>query len=523
MKRRDRRRLLAYEVQRLSKLGNSQRSIARSLRISRNTVGELLDEVRRRREEGETALEFELGKVRAPRPSKLDEHEDRIRGWIKDFPKLRATRLLEMLEKHGFKGGYTIVREKLRELKSEIHPASPAVAMSYAPGQRCEYDWSPYKLLDSSKVNLWNATLSWSRGRYLEASRNTKQMTILTMLRLSFESWGGVPDECLTDSMPGVVDRWELEEPVLNVRYVDFAAHYGFTALTGQRGCPKAKARAERLYRFHEENCLNGRHVHNFEEYAELVTWWCEHRAMAVPHPETGRPVAEMVDEERRFLKPLPRIPYDTRDVVVALIDRYGYAQFETNQYPVPAPVGSRVYVCADRERVEICDPRAKRLFEHERLPFGAHIRLEQPSKEKAKGRYDVDELVERIGAWDEAACDFAQKLREQRRYAGPELVEILGLQVSWSLDSIVTAMRHAHDFHCYRAATLRRILEAHHQPRSLGEQIASQAKSQIEQTMRAHPVPARDVGNYACLRNGDRRPKTREEGSDAAIEEEAV
>ena len=61
-----------------------------------------------------------------------------------------------------------------------------------------------------------------------------------------------MPLECLTDSMPGVVDRWECDEPVLNARYVDFAAYYGFAGLIAPRACPQWKAIAER-YRSRED------------------------------------------------------------------------------------------------------------------------------------------------------------------------------------------------------------------------------------------------------------------------------
>ena len=65
------RRRLAYEVVRRQQRGESERAISRTLGIHRNTVRRLLEELKARRAEGESALERE---VQAPvsRGSKLD-------------------------------------------------------------------------------------------------------------------------------------------------------------------------------------------------------------------------------------------------------------------------------------------------------------------------------------------------------------------------------------------------------------------------------------------------------------------
>ena len=113
------------------------------------------------------------------------------------------------------------------------------------------------------------------------------------------------------------------------------------------------------------------------------------------PHPETGRPIHDMLALERPHLRPLPARPYDTRDVCVRVVDRYQRVQLDTNHYPVPAAVGACVYVCADRERLEICDAKARRLVEHERLTAGAGVKL--PTKWGRRDRYDLDELTEQL------------------------------------------------------------------------------------------------------------------------------
>ncbi|MFQ5600467.1 MAG: IS21 family transposase, partial [Candidatus Krumholzibacteriia bacterium] len=455
---------------------------------------------------------------RAPKASKLDGFEDAMRRWLEQDPKLTAVRCLEKLRDQGFDGAYTIVRQRLRALRREVQPPAPtATPVETAPGQRGEFDWSPYRLAGGVKVQLFHAVLRWSRGPSLAAATNTRQTTTLRLLRTAMEELGGVPEEWLTDSMPGFVDRWELDEPILNARYVDFAAHYDFRALIGARGCAKAKAVAERRFRHHENNLLVGRRIHSFEEYARLLAWWKVEKVLKRPHPETGRPIAEMVALERAHLKPLPARPYDTRDVAVRLVDDYQRVRFDTNHYPVPAPVGSRIYVCADTERIEMCDHQARRLIEHERLPTGARIKL--PPLHAKRVRYDLDELGERVGLWGEVAAAFAAGVRRARRYPGPELVRVLQLNVNWSADDIVAAMEHAINYRCYEVGKLGRILEARFTPRRFEDVIAESTRARIHEVMKAHPVTPRPLASYETLEKGDRSGDElgEEDGGDGA------
>lgn len=503
----DRRRFLMYEILRLRQAGRSQREISRALHIARKTVKGMLAEIEERRAEGESAVEQVAGRPRVPKGSKLDAQDEKIRAWLTQYPDMTAVRCVEKLEEEEhLVCGYTIVRERLKRLREEIEPKAPAVPMETAPGQRSEFDWSKYTLAGGLTVQTWRNTLTWSRGMYLAGATNQKQTTILNMLQLSFERFGGVPHECGTDSMPGVVDRWECNLPILNARFVDFAAYCGFTAAIARRHTPTDKPFVERGFWYHERNLLNARTITSFEQYCELLEWWQREKAMRRRHPQTQRPIQEMFEEEQPYLQPLPAKPYDTRDVYVRVVNATGHVHHETNQYPVPdGHIGERVYVCVSPERVEIVGTRAQRLVEHERLPDGGGVRLPQLAPESRPRRYDVDSLLGRISEWGETAADFARRLKDSRRYAGPELVRLLNLQLEWSLDDLVAAMRHALDYRAYEVGSVERILAARFSPRRLEAVIAESTRRRIQEVMKAHPIHVRPLGSYDSLKKGDR------------------
>ena len=497
------RRQLVYEIVTRARRGESHRAIARALKVAPRTVKKILAGEETRRTDGESALARELGARRAPRESKLDAYDEKIAAWLEQYPDLTAVRLLEKLRGEGFTGAYTIVREHLKEVRGRRKPPRADQRVETAPGQQGQFDWSPFPIESGEIEELWSFTLSWSRARAFFADDNKRQSTILRRLVESFEKLGGVPHESVTDTMAGVVDRWEANRPILNIRFVDFAAYYRFAVTISPRRYPKFKGKVERPFRYVDENFCNGRTFRSREEFRETLAWWRDAHAMRRPHPRTGRPLAEMLDEERRFLQPLPRVPYDTRDVVQRLVDSTAHILYETNLYPVPEEhIGELVYVCVGPDKLEVFDGGVHRLAELARIPDGAG--QIQPSDRKRRGRYDVALLQERFAAWGPSAEDFATKLRLRKRTPGPELDHILGLLVTWSADDIVAALEHATEYGAFDARAVERILEARCKPRRLEEQIADATRGHIREAMKGHPVEQRALSTYETLRHGD-------------------
>lgn len=498
------RRQLVYEVVRRTMRGESQRGIARALGIAPRTVKKILVREELRRTEGESALDRELPARRTPRASKLDAFDDQIEAWLEQYPDLTATRLLEKLTGEGFTGGYTIVREHLKAWRAQhAVPKRADQRVETAPGQQGQFDWSPFEIETGEIENVWSYTLSWSRGRAFFADENQRQTTILRRLHESFVLLGGVPHESVTDTMPGVVDGWECNQPTLNIRFVDFAAYYRFAVHVSPRRHPKYKGKVERPFRYIDENFCNGRTFPSREAFREGLAWWRDTHAMQRPHPVTGRTLAEMLDEERPYLQPLPRVPYDTRDVVQRHVDSTAHILYETNLYPIPEEhIGQLVYVCVGPQRLEVFDRGVHAITELERLPDGAG--MTHPSARKRRGRYDVTLLQERFAAWGPSAEDFATKLRRRKRTPGPELDHIIKLQVTWSVDDIVAAIEHATKYGAFDARAVERILEARFRPRRLAEQIADATRNQIRDAMREHPIEQRTLSSYETLRLGD-------------------
>src|SRR4051794_12725095 len=96
--------------------GASIRRIASDLRLARNTVSGVLAEVQTQRAGGATPPSRR-------RSRQLDRYEPALQELLGRYPDLTATRLLEELRQRGFSGGYTVVRQRLSELRPKPAPA----------------------------------------------------------------------------------------------------------------------------------------------------------------------------------------------------------------------------------------------------------------------------------------------------------------------------------------------------------------------------------------------------------------
>ena len=103
----------------------SIRQIARSLGMSRNTVSRVLAQIQARRA-GDPD-----GSPSRRRPSRLDPYQPVILELLSRYPDLTAVRLLEELRQRGFTGCYSLVRQRLSELRRARH--DPRLSVSRRP------------------------------------------------------------------------------------------------------------------------------------------------------------------------------------------------------------------------------------------------------------------------------------------------------------------------------------------------------------------------------------------------------
>ena len=149
-------------------LGESIRSIARSMCRSRQAVSRALAEHDSAREQGSPHPGFPRRRRR--RGSMVDDYEEAIGGFIKRYPGITVVRLLEELRALGYQGGYSTLRERVKTLR--VPAAAPLVKrFETGPGIQAQMDWGVYTIAFSAegprRVNLFSYLLGYSRRQYL--------------------------------------------------------------------------------------------------------------------------------------------------------------------------------------------------------------------------------------------------------------------------------------------------------------------------------------------------------------------
>jgi transposase len=151
-----------------------------------------------------TAIEAERFKnVRPLRASLVDPYIGFIRQTLEQHPRLRATRIYQMIRDRGYSGSI----EQLRRTVSGLRPVSrePFLKLQVFPGEQAQVDWAHFGhvMVGRAKRTLscFVMTLSHSRALYLEFFFDQTMENFLRGHVHAFEAWRGQPRVILYDNL----------------------------------------------------------------------------------------------------------------------------------------------------------------------------------------------------------------------------------------------------------------------------------------------------------------------------------
>ena len=496
---------LLHAVVTLDKQGDTRRAIARALGVSRNTVRAILVAHVEGREA--PTLAIPPAASRAPRPSKLDAFEPRVRELLARYPDITAQRVLEILKDEGFTGGSTRVKKRVRALRPPPRPTPSLETPDYAPGEMSESDWSPYKIDfttgKSAIVQALSYVLVGSTRKYFSLHESNDLHALMAGTESAFARFGGCAERCKYDSQKPVVLRWEGEQPIYNPRFLAFSSHYEFRPLAVRRGHPNDKPRTERSFWEVERSFLNGREFRDILDMrAQLAAWLdgiVDHRK------HRGTTALERFEGEKQHLVPLPRHPYDTARVLYRLCGLDGYVAWGGNHYAVPYDHVTDFLPIRVTERelfVYAADLRC--VARHELAPRGEGRKLDPAGLHPAPQRQspiDLDQLKLAFDRVGERAAEFFRLLsRGAPRVWGWQARQILLLRERYDTEQIDAALGHAASYGALERGAVERILAARAKPRTLDEYVSDDALARIEQTLGHARTEPRDLSEYDRL-----------------------
>jgi transposase len=299
------------------------------------------------------------------RPTMLDPYKGLVEKILDDHPRLRATRIFEMVRARGYPGSVVQVRRYVSSIRPQRSEAF--LRLATLPGEQAQVDWGNFGRIQvgsaTRSLSCFVMVLSWSRAMF---ARFALDQTLESFMRghvLAFDAFGGVPREILYDNLKSVVLERAGDHIRFHPRILDLAGHYHFAPKPCAPYRGNEKGKVERQIQYLRHSFFAARRFSAVEDLnAQLARWVSEiaHVRRAPGHAD-GRTVGELLGDERPRLLPLPEHAFACGRVQGVTSGKTPYVRFDLNDYSIPHTLVRRPLTLVAEERaVRILDGDAE-------------------------------------------------------------------------------------------------------------------------------------------------------------------
>ncbi len=410
--------------------------------------------------------------AQALRPCITDPYLEFIRETLKNYPQLRATRILQMVRDRGYTGSIVQLRRVVARLRPVRREAF--LRLCLFPGEQAQADWAHFGEVRVGRarrrLSCFLITLSYSRSLYLEFFFD---QTIENFLRghvHAFQAWSGTPRITLYDNLKSVVLERRGDAIHFHPRLLELCGHYHFLARPCAVRAGNQKGRIERAIRYVRESFWAGRPFSTLEECNRQALLWRDQIAHQRPWPgDDSRTVAQVFEQEQPRLLPLPEHPFPTDLVRAVHSDKTIYIRFDLNDYSIPPhAVGRPLTLVASDSEVRILDGTQelachRRSYDRRQLLLDpAHQQELLQEKRKARGSTPggrLEQAVPESGALLEAAFARGES-------AGSQTAQLLKLLDNYGSAELRDAIREALEHGTPRVSSVAFLLRKHQRSR---------------------------------------------------------
>jgi transposase len=495
-----------HDVVRLDREGMKWRAIARALRISRNTVRQIVRKHEHARQSPHSALPTRQS---SRRPSKLDPFRPQIEELFRLYPDITAQRVFESLGEKGFEGGCTVVKDLVRRIRPPKTPQASLETPARKPADMAECDWSPYPVTFTHAppvtLQAFGYTLRYSTRKFYSFHEGNGLHPLMDGHVHAFERFEGAAHRCKYDNQKPVVLRWEGGQPIYNPRFIDFATHYEFSPVACRPRRPNDKPRVERSFYELTLSFFRGRSFRDRADLGAQLTLWLD--SIADPRPlkrMRRRTRLDLFAEEQPLLRALPRHPYDTARVLYKLCDIEGFVTWESNWYSLPYEYVTEILpVRITENELFIYKADLSCIARHPLLPRGAQLQsiVDGHRPQHAERGPDLDQLRRAFTDLGDPAAAFLAALEKHApRSAGYHARKVLALRESHDTADLLAALSHALAYGALEHTAVERILLARASPRRLDQYVAEHTANKLRNAVAESSTEPRDLAEYDAL-----------------------
>ena len=426
--------------------GKSRRAVAREFGLARQTVGKMLayslpPGYRRQ----QPVRRPKLGPWQGVIDAILEEDQRRPRK-----QRHTAKRIFERLRaEHDFTGGYTIVKDYVRQ--SKLSGQEMFVPLTHAPGE-AQADFGEALVAIAGvecKAHFMVFDLPHSDDCFVCAFPAETTEAFLEGHVRAFAYFGAVPGCILYDNTKLAVARILGDDDRQKTRaFLELQSHYLFTEKFGRPGKGNDKGKVEKLVGTARRNFLVPiPHAASWEALnARLVADCRARRGQRLRgHRET---IGERFQRDLAAMLPLPSGRFEACEKTTLRVSSLSLARYRTNDYSVPTQYGHRqVLLKGYVDRVVICSGSEviathERSYEREATVYDPlHYLALLERKSRA-----LDQAAPLAG-WQLPPC-FSQlrPLLQARlgKHAGREYIQVLRLLETFTLVEVAAAVEDA-------------------------------------------------------------------------------
>jgi len=315
--------------------------------------------------------------------SKLDPYVPFIRETLEKYPRLRATRIYEMLVSRGCDTSIGQLRRVVRRLRPRPQ-AEAYMRLKTLPGEQAQVDWGHFGKLKIGQalrpLMAFVMVLSWSRAVHVLFTLDAKLESFLRGHVAAFRFFGGVPRVVLYDNLKSAVLSRHREVIEFNPKLLEFCAHYHYEPRPVAPARGNEKGIVERLIRWLRDRFMAARDFRDVDDLnAQFIRWRAQ---WAHPRPCPGDStitVEQALEKERSLLLPLPENDHPCETIMPVCSGKTPYVRFDLNDYTIPHTlVRKPLTLVANHKTVRILDGQ-QIVAEHPRS-WDKGVEVEEPS-----------------------------------------------------------------------------------------------------------------------------------------------
>ena len=231
-----------------------------------------------------------FNRARLLRPTVLDPYIGFIQHTLERYPRLRATRIYQMIHKRGYEGGVVQLRRLVRRLRP-VPQREAFLRLRSFPGEQGQVDWAHFGEVRIGRarrrLSCFVLTLSYSRALALEFFFDQSLENFLRGHVRAFVDLGGVPRLLLYDNLRSAVLARRGEVVQFHPRLLELCAHYHFEPRPCGLKRGNEKGRVERAIRYVRESFFAARSFTTLEDFNRQARAWRDdvaHRCTFLSH-----------------------------------------------------------------------------------------------------------------------------------------------------------------------------------------------------------------------------------------------